>query len=108
MDEPHSPCEQSEAQALIAQLAERLTRRGLAAPAIMALEVFQPWAFVGSQFLLAVEPLLGRWGRAGRRYASLLEERRHVQALIAALERYREAPRQAGEEGCQAGSSQRA
>lgn len=104
MHEPQNAYEQNETLPLIEGLAERLARRGLAAPSIVALELLKPWIFVGSQILLAAEPLLGPWGAAGRRYATLFEERRHVEALLAALESRRGAPPQAGEERCQPGS----
>lgn len=101
MDEPRNARSTSEQLALIEQLADRLTTRGLGAPSILALELLKPWSFVGSQLLLAAEPLLGPWRASGHRYATLLEERGHVEALIAALESRRQAPPQEGDKRCQ-------
>lgn len=74
-----------------------LTERGLATPAILLLELLKPLSFVGSQLLVAADPLLEAFvGNAGRRYARLLEDRRNIDRLLQALEtrqarsRYRE------------------
>ena len=71
----------------IESLARSIAERGLAAPAILALELLKPFGFLGSQAWLLAEPLLGRQGRtSGRRYATLFEDRANVERLIEALE----------------------
>ncbi|MBC7254621.1 MAG: hypothetical protein H5T70_09060 [Chloroflexi bacterium] len=66
----------------IREMARQVAARGLAVPAIMALELLKPWNFVGSQLMWLAEPLLGP---RARRYATFLEDRRRLDALLNAL-----------------------
>ena len=66
-------------------LALALEARQLAGPAIIALELFKPLGFVASQLLFLTEPLLGDWGGHARRYAALMEDRGHIDALLSIL-----------------------
>ena len=68
-------------------LAESITRRGLAVPAIFLLELARPFAFLIGQALRVGSPLLDPLtGRAPSRYARMLEDPRHVEALLGLLE----------------------
>lgn len=89
-----------EQQALIERLADRLVALGLTVPSILALELLEPWSFVGSQVILLAEPLLGSWCTTGQRYAALLEERHNAKALLVALEKRRSARPQRGDRTC--------
>ena len=70
------------------RLAVALHERGLAAPAVLLIEMLKPWRFVASQFLLLSEPLWGLAQRpAVRRYAAWIDDPCQVEALLDALER---------------------
>jgi len=72
---------------LIHAVAASILRRGLAAPATVLLEVLKPFGFALSQLLLLADPLLSPFAPGvGRRYAGLLEDRRSIDRLQAALE----------------------
>ncbi len=73
---------------LIEQLAERIARRGLTAPAVILLEIFKPYSFIASQGLLLCQPLAGLLSLGGQvgAYADLLAERSNVDRLLACLE----------------------
>jgi hypothetical protein len=73
---------------LIDRLAERITRRGLAVPAILLLDLFKPFSFIASQALLLCQPLSG-WMNVEQQvadYAGLLADRSNVDYLVARLE----------------------
>ncbi|MBN1135706.1 MAG: hypothetical protein JXM73_03930 [Anaerolineae bacterium] len=73
---------------LIDRVAERITRRGLAAPAVLLLELFKPFSFIASQGLLLCQPL-SSWMNVERQvadYAALLADRSNVDYLVARLE----------------------
>ncbi len=74
----------------ISEVAREVAARGLAVPAIVALELLKPWSFVGGQLMWLAEPFLGP---RARRYAAFLEDRRRLEALLKALA----SPSQAGE-----------
>jgi len=57
--------------------------RGLAVPATLFLELMRPLNVVGSHLMLLVEPLMRPLlGVNGRRYATMLEDRRNVERLL--------------------------
>jgi hypothetical protein len=73
---------------LIDRLAERITRRGLAMPAVLLLDLFKPFSFIASQGLLLCQPLSG-WMNMEQQvadYASLLADRSSLDYLVARLE----------------------
>lgn len=73
---------------LVEQLIERVRRRGLTLPALVLLDLFQPFAFLASQGLLLCQPLLGYLVDGPRvgAYADLMADRDSVQRLVARLE----------------------
>jgi hypothetical protein len=77
-----------ERDSFISQVAETLCRRGLRLPALIALDVGQPLAFVGGQLLWMAQPALSPFlsTHTVHRMARLLEEPAAVEALIACLE----------------------
>lgn len=56
LDEPLTDAERAE---LVDKIAEQVVRRGLSVPAILALEMHRPMAFVLSHGVVAATPLLG-------------------------------------------------
>lgn len=74
--------------ALLAELARSLVRRGLAAPAIVTLECLRPAAFLGGQVMRMLQPLvqLISEGKDWERLAQILEVRGSVERLLAHLE----------------------
>lgn len=73
----------------IEELAQRINQAGLNTPARLLLGAGRPLSFVGSQFLLALEPLAGLgFGKeeAVGRYSRLLEDRANLDNLLAQLE----------------------
>lgn len=81
----------------IEELALRIEQAGLSGPARLLLVGGRPVSFVGSQFLLLLQPLaqigFGEQNRLGR-YSRLLENRANLDSLLARLEKL-EAARQA-------------
>ncbi len=73
---------------ILHQLANRIQRYGLQAPAIWLLAMHEPLAFLGGQLLLFWQPLLAPFlgGEVVRDYASWLEERSNIQRLLVLLE----------------------
>ena len=84
-DEPLPP---EEREALIGRIAELVVKRGLEVPAIMALEIHRPVAFVASQGLIVLGPLLGPLLGLERmqNVSRLLREPGAIDALIAHIE----------------------
>jgi hypothetical protein len=80
-----------EETALIRTLAARIQRAGCVAPAVVALEVLKPLAFVGSQIGLMLAPFVGAFLRdSGRRYGqyvALFQDRDNIERLLSALDR---------------------
>jgi hypothetical protein len=74
---------------LIAQLTHQISRRRLAAPAILFFEMTKPLSFIASQGLLLCQPLLSFFyeGPLIAEYANLLADRANVEHLIRCLER---------------------
>jgi hypothetical protein len=96
--------------ALLARIARELVGRRLTTPAIVFLESVKPLNFVGSQFLLFLDPLLkvflgketgsagqepglpsAGWSSDYRRFVALLEKRETIERLIVQIEEAEEA-----------------
>jgi hypothetical protein len=75
---------------LIERLAQKVSRWGLTAPAILFLEANKPFSFIGSQVLLFFQPLLGflLGDEVIGGYAQLLEDQANVERLLHLLERH--------------------
>jgi uncharacterized protein (TIGR01319 family) len=74
--------------AFLADIARGLDRRGLAAPAVVALECLRPAAFLGGQAMRLLSPFvqLASDGRDWDRLAQILEVRGSVERLLTHLE----------------------
>ena len=70
----------------VEDLADAVVARGLVTPAILVLELIKPISFLGSQFLLLLQPLLGPWSQETECYARLLEDRESVGRLLRRLD----------------------
>lgn len=90
------PLDPTRRDELIEDLAEKIARLGLTAPAILFLEAHKPLSFLGGQALLFSQPLLGflLGDEAARDYALLLEDRENVERLLRSLEGRAAAARQ--------------
>ena len=77
-----------EQEVFIEQVAASLRRRGLQAPALLALEAGQPLTFIGGQLLWVAQPALSLFTSTTwmRQLALLLEEPTAVQKLMTKLE----------------------
>jgi hypothetical protein len=86
--------------ALLLDLARRITRRGLATPAVLWLESVRPLSFIGSQIMHFLEPFVRLLVSADTfgRLATILEERAHLERLLLHLEAVATEPRDAGKE----------
>ena len=86
---------------LVDQLVKRVRRRGLTLPALMLLDLVQPFAFLAGQGLYLCQPLLGYLidGRRVGAYADLLSDRDGVQQLVARFEHEARMVKQGSEEG---------
>ena len=75
---------------LIEKLAQKVSRWGLTAPAILFLEANKPFSFIGSQILLFFQPLLGfMFGdEVIGGYAQLFEDQANVEQLLQLLEQH--------------------
>ncbi len=72
------------------RLASALRERGLAAPALLLIELLRPWRFFASQLLLLSEPMWASSRRPQvRRYAAWMETPGQIEALQDELERPR-------------------
>ena len=73
---------------LIDHLAAQLHAWGLGTPGIAFLEANKPFSFLGSQFLLFLQPLLSTFVRSAVTddYIALLQDRANVERLIRKLE----------------------
>lgn len=80
--------DQSEEEALLQKLADKIVRRKLQAPSILFLEMHKPLAFLASQALVVfapfVAPIVGI--NHVRDYCQLLSKRENVERLIQILE----------------------
>jgi len=79
---------------LIEDLARRLRQWGLSSPGIAFLEINRPFSYIGSQFLLFVQPLLAGFidAKLTGEYVSLLEDRDNMRRLIERLELHQDGP----------------
>lgn len=89
---------------LLDRVAREITSRGMAVPAILFLESSKPLSFVGSQFLLFMEPFVKTFFTTTLydRFAALMEDRDQYEALIRKIERQeaaRSRDRSAGKAG---------
>lgn len=84
MDVPNS----DGVEELVNQLAGRIQELGLAGPGIAFLEANKPFSFLGSQFLLFMQPLLDPFvgSSVTGRYIGLLQDRSNIERLIQKLE----------------------
>jgi len=73
---------------LLDYAAEKITKFGMAVPAVMALEVTRPLSFIGSQFVWGAGPLAAVFinDRYINEIALLLEDRSNIEALITRIE----------------------
>jgi dihydrodipicolinate synthase/N-acetylneuraminate lyase len=87
-----------EEEKLLDKAAESISKRGLIAPAIMALELHKPLANVGAHAALAVSPfLIPFFGFSPvNDYSRLMRKRENFERLIQKLESY--TPVQGGKE----------
>ncbi len=79
---------ESEQRALLQKAATWIVRRGLTAPAIIALETCKPLNFLGSQFLIAFSPFVQAIfkGDEYHKFALILEKDANVELLIELIE----------------------
>ena len=75
-------------EALIAAVAGRAVRMGLAVPAVFFLESTKPLSFVGSQALVFLEPFVKAFLNLASydRFTALMEDRKNVERLIRKIE----------------------
>jgi len=73
---------------LIRRLANKVRSRGLAAPAILFLELYRPFSYIGSQCLFLAQPLLDGFvdGAFIGQLAELLDDGDAVEHLVRCLE----------------------
>ncbi len=73
---------------LLAELAGRIVRRGLAAPAVLWLESLRPVSFLGSQAMHFLRPFVEVLGgpESFGRLAAILEERAHLERFLRHIE----------------------
>lgn len=86
---PSEPIREDD-QALLQRVAHSICKRGMAAPAILALESARPMGFLGSQALVALQPLMELFVRQEEyeRFTALLERRDGIESLIACMEQW--------------------
>jgi hypothetical protein len=79
----------------INQVADKISQLGLTTPAILLLEAHKPLAFIGSQFLLVVQPTLGLVlpSHLLRNTSDLLADPNQYERLIAILEQKEALPK---------------
>ena len=70
-------------ETMIEQLIEWIRARGLTAPAILLLEMSKPFAPIGSQALLVMQPLLGA---RLEEWATILEDPTAIEQILEGLE----------------------
>lgn len=75
-------------EALLASVAGRVVRMGLAVPAVFFLESTKPLSFVGSQALVFLEPFVKAFLNLASydRFTAMMEDRRNVERLIRKIE----------------------
>jgi len=74
--------------AILERIAQGIVRRGMAAPAVLFLELNKPLSFVASQSLVVLTPFLAPFVGVENvhRYSRLLEKRENVERLIDRIE----------------------
>lgn len=77
-----------ERDAILEKIAQGVVRRGMAAPAVLFLELNKPLSFVASQSLIVLTPFLAPFVGVDNvhRYSRLLEKRENVERLIERIE----------------------
>jgi hypothetical protein len=82
------PARDETKEELIDHLAAQLHAWGVATPGVAFLEANKPFSFLGSQFLLFLQPLLSTFVRSALTddYIALLQDRANVERLIQKLE----------------------
>jgi hypothetical protein len=77
-----------ERDAILERIAQGVVRRGMAAPAVLFLELNKPLSFVASQSLIVLTPFLAPFVGIDNvhRYSRLLEKRENVERLIERIE----------------------
>jgi hypothetical protein len=77
-----------ERDAILERIAQGIVRRGMAAPAVLFLELNKPLSFVASQSLIVLTPFLAPFVGLENvhRYSRLLEKRENVELLIERIE----------------------
>jgi hypothetical protein len=77
-----------ERDATLERIAQGIVRRGMAAPAVLFLELNKPLSFVASQSLIVLTPFLAPFVGLENvhRYSRLLEKRENVELLIERIE----------------------
>lgn len=72
---------------IVDQIAEKIVKRGLVAPAIILLESVKPFAKVGSYtFLLFSAPILSFIGLDGYEYTGFFKDKENIELLIRRIE----------------------
>ncbi len=79
---------EEERDAILERIAQGIVRRGMAAPAVLFLELNKPLSFVASQSLIVLTPFLAPFVGIDNvhRYSRLLEKRENVERLIERIE----------------------
>lgn len=74
--------------AILERIARTIVQRGMAAPAVLFLELNKPLSFVASQSLIVLTPFLAPFVGIDNvhRYSRLLEKRDNVERLIERIE----------------------
>jgi len=77
-----------ERDAILERIAQGIVQRGMAAPAVLFLELNKPLSFVASQSLIVLTPFLAPFVGIENvhRYSRLLERRENVELLIERIE----------------------
>lgn len=75
--------------AILTRIAEKIVKRGMTVPAVFALEMMKPLAFIGSQAMVFFGPILTAFVRSETYYelTELLEDYHNVEFLVAEIER---------------------
>lgn len=84
---PGEPVEDPDT-ALLASIASRIVRMGLAVPAVFFLESVKPLSFIGSQALVFFEPFVKAFLdlKSYDRFAALMEDRANLEKLMTMIE----------------------
>jgi len=87
-DEPKEPNAPTDDE-LLDRVAEGIASRRLSVPAIVFLESSKPLSFLGSQFLVFMEPFVKSFFtvRLYDRFVALMEDRDNIETLLRKIER---------------------